>query len=389
MASTIPVPSGVFIPVFKMGAAFGRLVGELMAVTFPLGISFGGHTNPIVPGGYAVVGAAAFGGAVTHTISTTVIVFELTGQMSHIIPVIIAVLIANAIAQSLEMSIYDSIIQIKKLPFLPSITSTSSAAHSILVEDIMVREVIHVWRECTYRDLRNVLKSHRQIQSFPLVESPNSMILLGSVQRQQLQAQLSRQLGRERRLQEVQRRYSTQEPLHRSAHFADNAFMERQLVQSASSNSLDVASAAAASASVAPRRMSRFEVTPVGQETLPGGHIKFSLSPPTPRNGSPPPETSPLSKSPVKSILKQTVAFTYSPHSTLTHGNSAAFHVSRITYRVALCYSDSRLRQAFENIFLKSLKLQDAHNKVCRSASGRLVLLYFYLYLRRFLLSFP
>ena len=65
-----------------------------------------------MPGGYAVVGAAAFSGAVTHTISTSVIVFELTGQISHIIPVMIAVLIANAAAQWLQPSIYDSIIQV-------------------------------------------------------------------------------------------------------------------------------------------------------------------------------------------------------------------------------------------------------------------------------------
>lgn len=30
IASTIPVPSGIFIPVFKIGAAFGRLVRNLM-----------------------------------------------------------------------------------------------------------------------------------------------------------------------------------------------------------------------------------------------------------------------------------------------------------------------------------------------------------------------
>lgn len=60
-----------------------------------------------------MVGAAAFSGAVTHTISTSVIVFELTGQISHIIPVMIAVLIANAAAQWLQPSIYDSIIQVR------------------------------------------------------------------------------------------------------------------------------------------------------------------------------------------------------------------------------------------------------------------------------------
>ena len=60
-------------------------------------------------------------GAVTHTISTSVIVFELTGQIIHIIPVMMAVLIANALANLLQPSIYDSIILIKSLPFLPDL----------------------------------------------------------------------------------------------------------------------------------------------------------------------------------------------------------------------------------------------------------------------------
>lgn len=68
------------------GAAFGRLMGESMAVWFPDGI--GGH--PIVPGGYAIVGAAALSGSVTHTVSTSVIVFELTGQMSHVLPCVVS-----------------------------------------------------------------------------------------------------------------------------------------------------------------------------------------------------------------------------------------------------------------------------------------------------------
>lgn len=38
------------------GAAFGRLVGEIMAAAFPDGIHADGSVYPIVPGGYAVVG---------------------------------------------------------------------------------------------------------------------------------------------------------------------------------------------------------------------------------------------------------------------------------------------------------------------------------------------
>lgn len=117
-----------------------------MAAWFPDGIHSDGSTYRIVPGGYAVVGrslflpsllvsllcshlhvsfnspgAAALSGAVTHTVSTAVIVFELTGQISHILPVMIAVILANAVAQSLQPSLYDSIIRIKKLPYLPEL----------------------------------------------------------------------------------------------------------------------------------------------------------------------------------------------------------------------------------------------------------------------------
>jgi len=57
-----------------------------MAVLFPEG--FSGHL--IIPAGYAIVGAAALSGSVTHTISTSVIVFELTGQMGHVLPCVVS-----------------------------------------------------------------------------------------------------------------------------------------------------------------------------------------------------------------------------------------------------------------------------------------------------------
>lgn len=209
---TLPVPAGVFMPVFTIGellrknlhneishlfipvwhwanvtsfvsawysgAAFGRLMGESMAVWFPNGV--GGHS--VVPGGYAIVGAAALSGSVTHTISTSVIVFELTGQMGHVLPCVvssmefllilatvptyppwlwsdvwichfthlfnlvcaffqlgcaviqtdswcyfslqISVLLANVVAQNLHPSFYDSVIRLNNLPHMPRTLKT-------------------------------------------------------------------------------------------------------------------------------------------------------------------------------------------------------------------------------------------------------------------------
>uniref|UniRef100_A0A8B9I7E3 Chloride voltage-gated channel 2 n=1 Tax=Anser brachyrhynchus TaxID=132585 RepID=A0A8B9I7E3_9AVES len=205
LATTIPVPCGAFMPVFVIGAAFGRLVGESMAAWFPDGIHTDSNTYRIVPGGYAVVGAAALSGAVTHTVSTAVIVFELTGQISHILPVMIAVILANAVAQSLQPSLYDSIIRIKKLPYLPELGWGHHEKYNVRVEDIMVRDIPYVSLNCKYRDLQHVLHSTK-MKSLALVDSAESMILLGSIEREQVGALLSQQLHPQRRLQALRQR---------------------------------------------------------------------------------------------------------------------------------------------------------------------------------------
>ncbi|XP_039621104.1 chloride channel protein 2c isoform X2 [Polypterus senegalus] len=199
LATTIPVPCGAFMPVFVIGAAFGRLVGESMAAWFPDGIHADGNIYRIVPGGYAVVGAAALSGAVTHTVSTAVIVFELTGQISHILPVMIAVILANAVAQSLQPSLYDSIIRIKKLPYLPELGWGHHEKYNIRVEDIMVRDVRYITLNCSYRHLYDVLQTSN-LKTLALVETADSMILLGSIERSQLQALLTNQLSRRKRM---------------------------------------------------------------------------------------------------------------------------------------------------------------------------------------------
>uniref|UniRef100_A0A8B9SMG9 Chloride voltage-gated channel 2 n=1 Tax=Anas platyrhynchos TaxID=8839 RepID=A0A8B9SMG9_ANAPL len=200
LATTIPVPCGAFMPVFVIGAAFGRLVGESMAAWFPDGIHTDSNTYRIVPGGYAV-GRPRCRAPVTHTVSTAVIVFELTGQISHILPVMIAVILANAVAQSLQPSLYDSIIRIKKLPYLPELGWGHHEKYNVRVEDIMVRDIPYVSLNCKYRDLQQVLHSTK-MKSL----GTESMILLGSIEREQVGALLSQQLHPQRRLQALRQR---------------------------------------------------------------------------------------------------------------------------------------------------------------------------------------
>ncbi|KAK7886921.1 hypothetical protein WMY93_026542 [Mugilogobius chulae] len=198
VSTTMPIPSGAFMPVFILGAAFGRLVGEIMATLFPNGILFDGIVYRILPGGYAVIGAAAMTGAVTHTVSTAVICFELTGQISHILPMMVAVILANMVAQGLQPSLYDSIIQVKKLPYLPELALGHISKYNIFVEDIMVRKVKFLSSQSSYRELNHLLDT-TTLKTIPLVDSKESMILLGSIERTELQAILDWWLSPERR----------------------------------------------------------------------------------------------------------------------------------------------------------------------------------------------
>ncbi|XP_073787315.1 chloride channel protein 1a isoform X5 [Danio rerio] len=199
VSTTMPIPSGAFMPVFVLGAAFGRLVGEIMATLFPHGILFDGILYRIIPGGYAVIGAAALTGAVTHTVSTAVICFELTGQISHILPMMVAVILANMVAQGLQPSLYDSIIQFKKLPYLPELGFGHISQYNIFVEDIMVRKVKFLCSQSTYREVLHLLDS-TSLKTFPLVDSKDSMILLGSIERSELLALCDWWLSAERRI---------------------------------------------------------------------------------------------------------------------------------------------------------------------------------------------
>ncbi|CAH0549331.1 unnamed protein product [Brassicogethes aeneus] len=329
ICSTVPVPSGSFTPVFKIGAGIGRIVGELMHLWFPTGMRYGGKIAKIIPGGYATVGAAAFSGSVTHTISVSVIVFEMTGQITHIIPIMISVLISNAIASLLAPSIYDSIILIKKLPYLPDLLPSSSGMYDVYVEDFMIREIKYIFYGMTHEQLKQLLRENRRLQSFPLTDKPESMVLLGSIPRMQLIQQIEKQIGKERRLEValIRRREAEEKAKEEALRKAE----ERK------------------------RRPSRFQVVPAPDM------LQKQLS----ENQLDQPCYNPVFGSqPKKSILKKTNSFTlkgFSPFLSTSPGSTPYTTVTG---------AESRLRLAFEAIFRKSSQLQDVETSQSQSILG-------------------
>lgn len=85
-----------------IGASFGRLVGILVQAlheSFP-DFSFFASCEPdvpcITPGTYAFLGAgAALSGIMHLTISVTVIMFELTGALTYILPTMVRLPLAS------------------------------------------------------------------------------------------------------------------------------------------------------------------------------------------------------------------------------------------------------------------------------------------------------
>jgi chloride channel 3/4/5 len=91
------VPAGIFVPSMAVGAAFGRMVGifvQHIHESFPTSTFFNAcdPDGPcITPGTYAFLGAAASLSGIMHiSISVVVIMFEITGALTYILPTMVS-----------------------------------------------------------------------------------------------------------------------------------------------------------------------------------------------------------------------------------------------------------------------------------------------------------
>uniref|UniRef100_A0A1A9ZUB7 Chloride channel protein n=1 Tax=Glossina pallidipes TaxID=7398 RepID=A0A1A9ZUB7_GLOPL len=137
------VPAGLFIPSLLLGAIMGRIVGiavEQFTYSYPNVWIFTGEcvtgNNLITPGLYAMVGAAAVLGGVTRmTVSLVVIMFELTGGVGYIVPLMAAAMASKWVGDALgRQGIYDAHITLNGYPFLDS---KEEFAHTTLAADVM------------------------------------------------------------------------------------------------------------------------------------------------------------------------------------------------------------------------------------------------------------
>ena len=119
------MPSGVFGPMFSVGALLGRFYGHLIYIFFGINME----------SAFAMAASARAFSGFSHTISSALTVFELAGQTKYLPFLLLTSLIANLIGQGLSMGIFDVLLAIKNLPYLPAIKSND--AYSMSAGDLM------------------------------------------------------------------------------------------------------------------------------------------------------------------------------------------------------------------------------------------------------------
>lgn len=105
----LPIPSGILLPSILVGALGGRLFGlatQKILEKLPLFLSTSfcpdANVHCVTPGVYALVGAAAaLTGSTRLTLSSVAILFEISGALSYIVPIMSGVLVSKWIADLL------------------------------------------------------------------------------------------------------------------------------------------------------------------------------------------------------------------------------------------------------------------------------------------------
>jgi chloride channel 3/4/5 len=180
-----------------IGASFGRMVGifvQHLHESFPESAFFSAcePDGPcITPGTYAFLGAAAALSGIMHiTVSVVVIMFELTGALTYILPTMIVVGVTKAVSERFgHGGIADRAIWFNGYPFLDN---KEEHTFGVPVSQVMASRVVSL--PATGLEIRAVerIMSENQYQGYPIVEDSTSKTLIGYIGRTELRYAIDR-----------------------------------------------------------------------------------------------------------------------------------------------------------------------------------------------------
>ena len=224
------IPAGIILPSMAIGALLGRAVGLVARVwqyNYPNALIFAAcepDVKCVTPGTYAIVGAAsALGGATRMTVSVVVIMFELTGALTYVLPIMVSVLISKWVGDAFDTrGIYESWITFNGYPFLDA-NRAENIRHTVtpwkpdVAEDTPIGSLMTVLDELvvvpatghTIASLSSLL-FEQPYRGYPVISKPQNPILLGYISRVELSYALSS--ARKRGLQESTSAFFSHQP---------------------------------------------------------------------------------------------------------------------------------------------------------------------------------
>lgn len=190
----LQIPAGIILPSMAIGALYGRALGivvEIWQGNHPNALIFRGCEPDIpciTPGTYAIIGAAsALGGVTRMTVSIVVIMFELTGALTYVLPIMIAVMVSKWVGDAFgKRGIYESWIHFNEYPFLDN--RDESAIPDVPVSQVMTQvEDLAVLTATghTLQSIRDFLIAN-PYRGLPVVSDATDNILLGYISRTEL-----------------------------------------------------------------------------------------------------------------------------------------------------------------------------------------------------------
>lgn len=188
------IPAGMLMPSMLVGALGGRGVGLLIQAwqeKHPGFFIFASACPPdgscITPGVYSVVGAAsALAGATRLTVTSVVIMFELTGALTYVIPIMAGVMVSKWVADFFsEEGIYESWITFLKYPMMSQLED--GKVPEVPVSDVMTSssETYPIYGKITVQDIERLLDT-TEVRGFPIVSNPSDMSFVGYISRKKL-----------------------------------------------------------------------------------------------------------------------------------------------------------------------------------------------------------
>ena len=158
---------GIFAPTLFTGAMAGGLYGIVLQSIFP------GHTaHPAV---YALVGmGACFAGAAHAPITAIFILFEMSDSYEIILPIMAAVVVSTLVAHWIKPeSVYTAKLLQKGIEL--SKKDKSDILQSMLIKDVMIREVQAIPETMTMEELRKKVGTTLHT-SLPVVNQDNDLV---------------------------------------------------------------------------------------------------------------------------------------------------------------------------------------------------------------------